>query len=135
MARFTRRLFGITGLAAVTVAGGSIFACNRSTQTAVTSFEPLDVLLAGMRDPLGVGQSYRAEYGLSTLTEAAQTRHWIVSALGIACPDTRYDFLTEGVRHEFRTGEIALCNRFVLSKTECIVAGLRYDRVNGPLSA
>lgn len=133
MGRTTRRIFVGTGLSIVAVAGGSLLACSQRAETA--SYDRLDVLLADIRDPVRVGQDYRATYGLAALEAQADGCSHIASALRLDCPATRHALLKEGIRKEFAAREIVLCNQFVLSRTECIVAGLRLDAARAAVQA
>lgn len=129
MGTLTRRIFVGAGASVVLVGGGSLLACgvgDGGTETA--RYDRLDVLLEAMLDPVRVGEAYRRAIGLDALAGCAIARPHIAHALRIDCPSTRHHILQAGVRGEFAADDVVLCGRFVLSSTECIVAGLRYDR-------
>lgn len=126
--KLTRRIFVGAGAAVVLLGGGSFLTCRLGgTQTA--RYDRLDVLMEGMADPVRVGQAYRQAMGLDALLRHAAARPHVAQALGVDCPSTRRRILQAGVRTEFAADDVVLCDRFVLSATECIVAGLRYDGI------
>lgn len=125
MGKTTRRLFLGTGISAATIAGVSLLACGRRDET--VAFERLDVLLVDMPDPVKVGLACRSEYKLSQLLQEAENTSHITSAVQISCSATRKNALKSHIRSEFAARNLVVCERFVLARTEFLVAGLRLE--------
>ena len=126
MGKKTRRFFLGTGLVAAGAAGASVLACGGLTEQA--AWHRLDILLPRMRDPVRVGLASRAAFGLDHLLQAAEAHGPIATALRTECPATRLDTLATAIRADFAARDIVLCDRFVMARTEGIVAGLRLDQ-------
>lgn len=134
MGRITRRLM-VGGGAALALgaaaAGGSRVACTRAGR--VAALRRLDVLLPHLVDARRIGSAYRAEHGIGACLAEAEARPALVEALTLSCDASRLDRLEAAIRADFAAGDIVICDRLVLSRTECIVAGLRYDRAERPM--
>lgn len=128
MSSLTRRFFVGSGLTIAAVGGTSLWACSAGQQAQSAHLDRLDILLADMVEPARVGKAFRRDLGQDRLHEAAAHNSHIVEALKHTCVSSRRDLLRQGVRDDFAQGRVVLCDRFVLSETECVVAGLRYDR-------
>src|SRR6056297_3461809 len=126
MGKTTRRVFVGTGLFAVSMAGVSLFACGIKHEKA--AFERLDVLLADICDPVRVGTVCRSVYNISELKKQAESKVHIATSLRIGCQQARLTTLKQGIREEFASRDIIVCDRFVLAHTEYIIAGLRLER-------
>lgn len=126
MGKTTRRLFLGTSISVVSVAGISLFACGRQDDTA--AFERLDILLADICDPVRIGLACRSRRNVQELMQEAESNVHISSALRIGCSATRREIFKSRVRVDFAARDIVLCDRFVVARTEFIVAGLRLER-------
>jgi hypothetical protein len=78
--------------------------------------------------PERIGRAFRSSMGLDWLEGAAARNPHIAHAVTHDCAVTRRDMVRAGVRQDFATGKVVLCERFVLAETECVIAGLRYDQ-------
>ncbi|MEM8616229.1 MAG: hypothetical protein AAGF20_04765 [Pseudomonadota bacterium] len=129
MGRFPRRkiLSGL-GLTAVAIGGTSYLGCaivEPEQEAALVQAERLDVLLDDLVDAARIGRAARADFGLETLQHAATRAHALQRALDISCAASRRDYLRQASAADFKAGAIVVCDRFVLSEKEVIVAGLR----------
>lgn len=128
MRKVTRRLILASGTITVATAalgGVSYFGCRLASSDDVARLSLLDVLLDDIRDAIGAGEAARAQFGIPLLERAAFDDPRIRASLKIDCDVTRKARLKEACREDFRDVRLSLCNRFVLSQTEIIVAGLR----------
>lgn len=130
MAGLTKRIFLGSGAAILLLGAGSRIACQRKTVQVSRNYQRLDVFLPELPDPERIGRSFRERIGLDRLHAHAADNACISRAIALDCETSRLSILREGIRDEFRRGEIVLCDRFVLSVTECLVAGLRFDAGN-----
>lgn len=128
MASLTRRILIGSSAGAVVMAGASLLACNTLSDPRQARYDRLDLLLDDIVDPIRIGRAFRAAVGESRLADYAAHSPWIAEITRIDCPATRRALWHETVRADFRSGNVVLCDRFVLSNMECVVAGLRYDR-------
>lgn len=119
-----RRTFLISGGALVLAGAGSVLAC-RNRSEALAQLDRLDVLLPTIRQAQAVGAQVRAIAEPDALLDAALMRPHIAQALALDCPASRSAVMARGIRHEFAAGRVQVAARFVLSDTECLVAGLR----------
>ncbi len=129
MGHLTRRLVIGAGASAVALGGGSWLACAAGGGGAVARLDRLDVLAAAMPDPARIGRAYRRTMGPEALEAAALARPHVARALATECPSTRLAVLRAGLRAEFAAGDVVVCERYVLSATECLVAALRGEAV------
>lgn len=127
MAGLTKRVFLGSGAAILLLGAGSRIACQDRTEQLARNYHRLDVFLPQLPDPERIGRAFRDKLGLDRLQVQAAANACISRAVELDCETSRLSVLHDGVRDEFRRGEIVLCDRFVLSATECLVAGLRFD--------
>lgn len=127
MDRLTRRVVLGAGATVLFLGAGSRIACHRKGSQISGAYHRLDVLLADMTDPRRVGISIRAEIGIERLYAYAASNAFIAEAVDLDCAESRLSILRNGIREDFRKEGVVLCDRFVLSITECLVAGLRFD--------
>lgn len=127
MGRLTRRVVLGAGATVLFLGAGSRVACHRKSIQISQSYHRLDVLLADMAEPRRIGFTIRSEIGIERLYDYAANNTFIAEAVDLVCAESRLSVLRNGIREDFRKEEIVLCDRFVLSMTECLVAGLRFD--------
>lgn len=126
MGKVTRRFILGSGVTLVVVGAGSYLGCALLPSDEAAGFERLDVMLADIIDPARIGRAARATIGWDVLRSEAHANLCIVEAMRIDCAVTRRAHLQAGSRVDFANNKIVLCDRFVTSYTETIVAGLRY---------
>lgn len=125
MGKTTRRIFLGTSISAASIAGISLLACGGHDETA--AFERLDILLADICDPVRIGLACRSRHNVNELKQEAERVVHIANALQIGCSATRRDVLKSSIRDEFAARDLVLCDRFVIARTEFIIAGLRLE--------
>ncbi len=129
MARLSRRatLIGIGGLwlAAGVAGAASVVAC-RSGSARMASLDRLDVALADIRGADRIARVYRAGTAPSRIAAEFEAKTDLVAALAIDCPASRAAAIRARMREDFRTGDVVVADRLVVSRTECLVAALRH---------
>ena len=123
MGGLTRRLMIGSAGAVVIVSGASWLAC-RSGGAVTAELRQIDVLLDGMIGPARIGRAMRAGYDDDQMVGLALDLPHVRAAMGIGCASTRLGLLRAATRQEFTAGQIVLCDRLVVSRTEALVAGL-----------
>lgn len=127
----TRRVVIGSGLTVAAIGGVSLLACGWSGTAATAGLnrlERLNVLLTSLPEPDRIGRAVIDTVQDDALFGMAAANAHIPQALLINCDSSRYAFLRKGVRLDFHQNDVVLCDRFVLSRTECLVAGLAFAR-------
>jgi len=62
---------------------------------------------------------------MTTLACLVAEDQQLSEVLQITCPATRREQLRARIREDFAQNEVEICNRWVLSRTECLIAALR----------
>lgn len=128
----TRRILNrrnvLTGAAAV-IAGGSVasaLACRPDAESAALELQlnRLRVALADIVAPDRIGRAYRQDRTASELREEFFATPSLRIAARHDCPAALRAYLHEQVRAEFQTGDVVVADRFVVARSECILAGL-----------
>jgi hypothetical protein len=124
--RITRRgvLIGTVALIGI-AAGASVLACRPATGgQAALDPERLRVALADIIAPERIGQAYRAGRTHADLEAELAARPRLVVAAAQGCPTTLRDAVRAEVQEEFRRGDVVIADRFVVARSECILAAL-----------
>ena len=124
--RITRRgtLLGLLALFGGT-SGASILSCRPSGDaTATLDPERLRVALADIIAPERIGRAYRAARDTSTLTAEFASKPGLVAAAAQECPATLRTQLQAQITEDFRRGDVVVADRFVVARSECILAAL-----------
>lgn len=133
MAKTSRRLFLGFGGSLILLSAGSVLACRSGVkevqENAQALYDRLDVLLSDLVDPIRIGRASRSEMGLDRLLAQAQGNSSIREIITHDCPATRRAIWRERIRSDFQSGNIVLRDRFIVSTSESIVAGLRFDAI------
>lgn len=127
MRKLTKRSFlvGGGGLLMLGVGfGGSLLACNR-TRIAALPLERLDVALLDIRAPERIGSAYRAQVGLPAVEAAFLGKRGLVEAIAHECPETRRGRIRTEIRADFTAGDVVVADRWVMARSECLIAALR----------
>lgn len=124
MGRMARRLFIGSGGALIALGGVSILGCGLRGNRQGATLERLSVMLADIVDPIRIGQAACETIGIAGLQEEAGANVHVSEALTIQCAATRRARLRAGCQADFAQGRIVVCDRYVLSRTEMLVAGL-----------
>lgn len=120
----SRRNVLISASAVVAAGGASYFGCVFSDDPKVAGLKRLEVLLTQIFDPARVGTAVEEVFGQDAILETAMADPGFSDAVRIDCDVSRLSFLQDKSRQDFASGRIMVCDRFVLSRTEAIVAGL-----------
>lgn len=128
MGTLTRRLFIGSGVTVLAAGGVSVAACLGASRSQNVRYDRLDVLLPDIVHPVRIGAKIRRTLGQDKLYFEAAQNLYICEAMMHECSTTRRGILRDGLRKDFVAGKMVVCDRFVVSETECIVAGLRYDQ-------
>lgn len=104
--------------------GGSLVACNLG-RVAALPLERLDVALLDIRAPGRIGRAWRARVGLPAVEAEFLGRPALVAALGPDCAETRRARIRAEVRADFAAGDVVLADRWVVARSECLIAALR----------
>lgn len=102
----------------------SFSVCGRSANQARLPIDRLDVLLANIPDARRLGASYRLTHRRDHIKRQVALRPELAAALAVDCPVTRLGHLKAIVREDFAAQRIRVENNWVVSDTECLVAGL-----------
>jgi hypothetical protein len=124
--RITRRgvLLGTVALIG-TGAGASVLACRPGADgQAVLDPERLRVALADIIAPERIGRAYRADRTRADLEAELAARPRLVAASAQGCPATLRDAVRDEVQEEFRRGDVVIADRFIVARSECILAAL-----------
>jgi hypothetical protein len=124
--RITRRgiLLGTVALIGAG-AGGSILACRPGAEeTAALDPGRLRAALADIVAPERIGRAYRAGRGRDELAGELASKPGLLAAASQTCPATLRARLRAQVREDFRRGDVVVADRFVVARSECIVAAL-----------
>jgi hypothetical protein len=128
MAILTKRVFLAGGggivLAGALGVGGSLVACN-STRLATLPLERLDVALLDIREPGRIGRAWRTRVGLPAVEAGFLARPGLVAALAPDCAETRRARIRAEVRADFAAGDVVVADRWVVARSECLIAALR----------
>jgi hypothetical protein len=113
-------------------AGGSLVFCQRRrTRAAALPLERLDVALADMRAPDRLARALRraAPPGRveEALEEALLERPAVTGCLSLECDATRRGALRAAFRDEFRRGDTVVADRWIVARSEAVVAALRWS--------
>lgn len=117
---------GTTGVAAIVGYGGSLLACNARASGRSAGVDPsgltpaLDDIIAASR----VGRAYREERDRATLVDEFGAKPGLVAAAAQTCPTAMRAELRAQVEADFRNGDIVVADRFVMARSECILAAL-----------
>lgn len=124
--RFVTRRGVLIG--AIALLGGtataSVLVCWPNTEMASLKLERLRAALVDMVAPERIGQAYRQTRDTATLLEEFAARPDLVAAASSSCPDTLRGLVRTLVQQDFKTGDIVIADRFVMARSECIVAAL-----------
>ena len=129
MSKLTRRFLLGSGVTVLVLGGASLMTCRAASRDLALRYDRLDVLLPDMVDYRRIGRAFRTKMGQEKLYAVAFGNQHIYKATARECAATRRELLRSGVCEDFRAGKIVLCDRLVLSETECIVAGLRHAKM------
>lgn len=125
----TRRAFlvSLAGLCGLGVAGalGSLRYCARRSTATAARLDRLDVALARIHAPRTIGRAYRAGMDEPSLLAQLAGKPGLAAAMEIDCPATRAVAIAEQIRSDFRDGDVRIEGRWVVSRSECIIAALR----------
>lgn len=129
MATLTRRtvVLGAGGLAVLAAAGygGSLTVCGGMDLAALVPLDRLDVALAEIRAPERIGRAWRNREGLAATEAAFLASPDLIRAAATECSETRRALFRERFRADFAAGDVAIADRWVVSRAECLVAALR----------
>ena len=128
----TRRIVifgGAVGLTAVATTAGSALWCNRSSRLAGLPLERLDVGLADIRAPEPLARTLRAGLTPDGLETAFLQHADLPGLLHLECDATRRTALRDLARAEFGRGEILVADRWIVARSEALVAALRWPGV------
>ena len=117
----------VLGTAALigTGAGASVLACRPGTDgQAALDPERLRVALADIIAPERIGRAYGAERTRHDLLAELEACPGLVRAAAQTCPATLRGLLRDQVREDFRNGDVLVADRFVVARSECILAAL-----------
>ena len=128
MRMLSRRTFfaaggGLVALGAAAF-GGSLVYCGRESFAALP-LERLDVALADIRAPERIGRSYLAAVGRTSVEEGVLGKAGLLDALRRDCPETRRADIRAQFRADFAAGDVVVADRWVVSRSECLVAAVR----------
>lgn len=112
---------GILGAGAVAY-GGSLAVCS-AMDDRLALIRPLFVALADIRAPESVGRAVLEHEGPERLPELILARQPLVSATLLPTAEARRDRLSGIVRDEFRQGDILQEDRWVVARSEALIAG------------
>lgn len=126
----TRRRVVATGAASIAtigVAGGaSVLVCGTEEPAeTLASLDRLDEALADIKFAKRLSTAVKAEVPEHTILAAVQTHPTLQSAMHTTCPVTRRAQIRAICQDDFKTGDYLVIDRLVVSKTECLIAGLR----------
>lgn len=131
MAILSRRTFFAAGGSLVALGlvgfGGSAIWCGRESLSATLPLERLDVALADIAAPTRIGQAYLAREGHAAVEAMFLAKTDLVTALAIECPETRRGRIREVARADFSAGDVVIADRWIVARSECLVAALRHD--------
>ncbi|MEJ6396202.1 hypothetical protein V8J82_23310 [Gymnodinialimonas sp. 2305UL16-5] len=128
----TRKVFNRRNIligAVIVVGGGgmaSALACRPDAESAALG-EQLDRLRAALDDivaPERIGRAYRAERGLSAVTAEFLDTPYLSMAAAYDCPAALRAHLRDQIRADFVAGDVVVADRFVVARSECILAAL-----------
>lgn len=123
----TRRgmLLGVAG--AITLGGGGLgipaLDCDWSEARAAGA-DRLFAAIPDIVDPLAIGSAYVAATPPDALAREFFAREAMLAAARPACPERRRSLARQAFRDDFRSGDIVLAEQWVVSRSECLVAGL-----------
>ncbi len=127
--KITRRgsLLGIGALIGIG-AGASFLACGRGRDAAAAiTPEKLRIALADIIAPERVGSAYRKERDHVGLAAELAEKPGLLAATRQSCPATLRAHVRAQVQEDFRRGDIVVADRFVMARSECILAALATD--------
>lgn len=124
--RFVTRRGVLIGMVAIlgSAATASVLACRPGTGTAALDLDRLRLALSDIMAPERVGHSYRQDRDTATLLEEFGARPALAAAASLDCPDMLRSRIRAVAQEDFRTGDIVIADRFVMARSECIVAAL-----------
>lgn len=125
MRQITRR-FILGGTAAIAAGSAvSVLSCRPRLDMAIAP--DLDRLRFGLADivaPERVGWAYRATRTQEHLLLEAAAKPGLVSACNETCPTAIRAALRRQAAEDFQVADVVLADRFVVARSECIVAAL-----------
>ena len=125
MVAISRRLVLLTlGGVVVAGAGVSLGACQARSRMARLSLERLNLAVAGIPGAARIGHAMRAQMSQTELVAAVVAQAPLVSALEIDCPASRLRQIQLQVRAEFEAEDIIVADRWVVSRSEALIAAL-----------
>lgn len=111
----------------VVVAGGALASyatCTKHSAQAAMRLDRLDVVAERIRNARKIGANIRAKTAFSDLVRSLRQNAGLVSAMEFECSEKRLAVVREQITRDFRSGAVIVENRWVLSKTEGLVAAL-----------
>ena len=106
-------------------AGTSFLACRaRPDVVATLSPEKLRIALIDIIEPERIGAAYRGTRGRAGLVEELATKPGLVTATKQSCLATLRAHVRAQIQEDFRRGDIVIADRFLMARSECILAAL-----------
>ncbi|ABD57183.1 hypothetical protein [Jannaschia sp. CCS1] len=128
MKRLTRRILIGSGLAfgSLGLAGGlSALACRRNNSaTATLNPDRLRLARSSLIAPERIANAYRNGQSRAALIGEMAQKPGLCRAAGLDCPTAIQTELRRQVIEDFRNGDVVVADRFVVARSECIVAAL-----------
>lgn len=118
---------GVASLATVSVAGGaSLLACGtQEPPETLAALDRLDEALWDIKFAKRISNAVNADVSQTDILAAVNAHPTLQSAMHTTCPTTRRAQIRDICRQDFKTGDTLVVDRLVVSKTECLIAGLR----------
>ncbi len=125
--RWTRRamIAGGTVVGGLAAAGGlSALACSGNRTLAALDPDRLRAGLADIVAPARIGAAYGSGRSRETLLAELAAKPGLCAAAGHECPATLRAAFRAQVAEDFRSGDVVVADRFVVARSEGIVAAL-----------
>jgi len=118
---------GVASVATVGVAGGaSLLACGTEEDpNTLAALDRLDEALPDIKFADRLAMAVKAEVPEQDMLTAVRTHPALQKAMHTSCPATRRAQIRTICQDDFKTGDWLVVDRLVVSKTECLIAGLR----------
>ena len=125
--KWLTRRSALVSVGAVLAAGtlASYGVCTRRSLQKSSRLERLDVAVSQIRNAREIGAGIRARTSFSEIQRSLEHNKGLMRALDFECPEKRLVVIRDQVSSDFRSADIVVESRWVLSKTECLIAALR----------
>lgn len=116
---------GIGGVVMVAGVGtASYLACRPPGGLAELQIDRLRVALADMVAPTRIAEAYRASRSPEALLDEFAGKPGLQRATTQRCPAALRDCVREQVKSDFSAGDVVLTDRFIIARSEGILAAL-----------